>query len=68
MVMVNYLITVLKKIRVSLCFFKYDITNDTLNSSKWNHKRVLAEISSEEIRSDKRIKGDNLNVLFGRLG
>ena len=34
-----------------------------LNSLKVNKKRVLAKISSEDVRSDKMIKGDNSNAL-----
>ena len=39
------------------------ITNDTLNSSKLNLKRIFAEILSENIGSNKRIKGDNSNAI-----
>ena len=39
------------------------MSNDMLNSLKLNKKRILAEILSEDVKSDKRIKGDKSNVL-----
>ena len=39
------------------------MSNDLLNSLKFNKKRDLTEISSEDVKSDKSIKGNKLNVM-----
>ena len=39
------------------------MSNDLLNSLKFNKKRDLTEISSEDVKSDKSIKGNKLNAL-----
>ena len=44
-------------------FIKYVITNEILNSLQLKKKRVLADISSKNVKSDKRIKGNKSNVL-----
>ena len=44
-------------------FIKCVMINDMLNSLKLNKRRDLDEISSEDVKSDKRFKGNKSNVL-----
>ena len=53
----------IKKDSFITMFLKYVMSNDFLNSLKLNKKRDLAEISSEDVKYDKRFKGNKSNVL-----
>ena len=39
------------------------MTHEILNSLKINQKKDLADISSKDVKSDKRFKGNKSNVL-----
>ena len=44
-------------------FFECVMSNDMLNSLKLNKKKDIGAILSEDIKSDKRFKGNTSNVL-----
>ena len=53
----------IKKDSFITMFIKCVMTNEMLNSLKNNQKKDLADISSKDVKSDKRFKGNKSNVL-----